>query len=1092
MKYGVNLQVVGKTEPQNLSHPGAWQTSQGTLGDLAAHIGRGHPWMPALLDGNRKRWQTNANHAEVLALDIDGGLTIAEAISHPFVAQYCGLGIETASSSPELHKFRLVFKLHQPATGWQTIRLLNRYLAEQVGAADPACKDASRFFFGAPGRQAFLLNETAQLPESFVSEAIAWHQGIEAEEARRAEQARRQWEAYQAANPEDSADDLIRSALAAIDPDCDYSTWIAIGMALAGMGDQWLQEWDAWSASSSSYKPRECSIKWRSFRGKRPAPEVIFGIAKRHGWRFPRRQRQQLPSARPLQRVEGANGAQLATLQQQAQAAAKRAWEKSRRYTPTAEISERYVSNVPSEELLRGDIAGLRSAMNSGKTEGLIKILAQTDRGAIAIGSRNSLLLQSCKRWGGFYHLHADSAFGLIADRQSRIACCIDSLLHFQDSDFDGKIVILDEVTSIVKHALLSSTLRDRRAPVLAKFEQAMIRAAQVIPWDGNNSDLAIDYLAQLRGPGCTVTKLLNTAPGDSINFELVRSLSADGKLLVSSQGAVIEKLGEALRAYRHVEHGPKAIAAVSDSQRLLEATDTLYSEQGYKVLRLDAKTLATPEGRALALNFTAYLEQERPDLVLLSPIAESGFDIPIRDYFAQGFAFFFGLIDTATQTQLLRRVRYCYNWSVSCPEYTRGDDWEGQRSPFARSLNKQMLEYLQADALAALDGSDRQELAAKFAQLLQAQSESPHHQTAVQLLAARNYERQHTRECLQQALEEAGHSVQLVDLEAPGATTDTEGINRAKAEIIEADSRAILAARDIGIKEACEIRARFQASLDDRRAAEKAFLKARLPGIENTAAWSWEFIAKALYTERGMIKRLERWWLLKNMGAARTRARQLWTEAIEGNAMLSDVRTDFRQLQALDRLGLADLCNGQGHDSNSEQVRQIWERCKRSKSLQNALGRSPGKLSPTNWAGCLARMVGIASKGTVKPRAERGGSGGDRTYVYQSPADDPMGAIVLNCIARRFEKYLSEPEGETSINQGLEADHLTSKKNTPMVLGDPPLVPAPSGLQPGAAVRWAAAGLTGRLVALTGTTASFEPAGGGLFYLPLADLQAG
>lgn len=293
---GINQKIVGKCDPQLLSYSGAWHPDRLTFSGLAAHISAGHPWMPALLDKGQRRFQHFANHAEVLALDIDDGLTIASAVDHPFVKQHCGLGIESASSSPEHEKFRLAFRLAAPVAGWRNVRACNVYLAHLVGSADRACKDASRYFFGAPGRKPFLLNEAVTLPPSFEADAISWHQALEAEEQRRAEEARRVWEEWKAANPGSNEDELIRSALVTIAPDCGYNDWIAIGMALAGMGDQWLHEWDAWSAGSSSYKPGECAQKWRSFRGKRPAPEVIFGIAKRHGWRFPRQERQQRPT----------------------------------------------------------------------------------------------------------------------------------------------------------------------------------------------------------------------------------------------------------------------------------------------------------------------------------------------------------------------------------------------------------------------------------------------------------------------------------------------------------------------------------------------------------------------------------------------------------------------------------------------------------------------------------------------------------------------------------------------------------------------------------------------------------------------------
>ncbi|MGB3496525.1 MAG: hypothetical protein WBA57_27605, partial [Elainellaceae cyanobacterium] len=168
---------------------------------------------------------------------------------------------------------------------------------------------------------------------------------------------------------------------------------------------------------------------------------------------------------------------------QQYKSASKAAWRRTKAFTPDREVFQRYVSIEPGE--LTYDIHAFLSTMGSGKTAEIARILSGIDAGAIAIGSRNSLLLQSCERWGGFYHLHNDSAFGLTADPHSRIACCIDSLLHFENHHFDGKILILDEVVSVIKHALLSSTLKDKRQKCLAKLEQAIKRASVVLAWDG-------------------------------------------------------------------------------------------------------------------------------------------------------------------------------------------------------------------------------------------------------------------------------------------------------------------------------------------------------------------------------------------------------------------------------------------------------------------------------------------------------------------------------------------------------------------------------------------------------------------------------
>ncbi|MBD1848404.1 PriCT-2 domain-containing protein [Cyanobacteria bacterium FACHB-63] len=310
--YGANFEIVGKADPQNLSHPGAFQQVTGKMRDLADHIAQGHPWMPGTLNEGQKRWQNNVVHADVLAIDVDNQtkvngekfyqhqMTIAEALDHPLVKTCCGLGIPSASCAEDesWDKYRLVFRPTARIEGWEQVRIANRYLAylldqnkpTENSIADPACKDASRFFYGAPGRRPFLLDESKRLPESFLEDALKWHQENEAQEAKQAEEVQQRWEQWQSKNKDQDSDALLYEALNTINPDCDYNDWIAIGMALSGMGEQWFSAWDAWSAGASNYNVGEMSSKWKSFRGKEGNPGVIFGIAERYGFKFPSRE----------------------------------------------------------------------------------------------------------------------------------------------------------------------------------------------------------------------------------------------------------------------------------------------------------------------------------------------------------------------------------------------------------------------------------------------------------------------------------------------------------------------------------------------------------------------------------------------------------------------------------------------------------------------------------------------------------------------------------------------------------------------------------------------------------------------------------
>ncbi|MBD2072410.1 PriCT-2 domain-containing protein [Phormidium sp. FACHB-592] len=293
--FGANHQIVGKCEPDKLSYPGAFQPTQGSFTDLANHIGKGHPWMPAVLDEGSRRLKRNANYAELVAVDIDSGLTIEQALELPFVTGHCALAIESASSTPEHNKFRLVFAYTELVKGYQTLEACQRYLIHLLKVADPACKDASRFFFGAPGRSPFVLNETATLSANFVEQAIAWQAGLERERQQQLEASRRRLEqrhaARAASGATDDTDELVAKALAVLPPRApgagiagNYELWRDVCWALKNhYGEaQAIAMVEAYSPSQHGWNVAQV-MRWDSSA----TLGTLFHHAQHYGFQFP-------------------------------------------------------------------------------------------------------------------------------------------------------------------------------------------------------------------------------------------------------------------------------------------------------------------------------------------------------------------------------------------------------------------------------------------------------------------------------------------------------------------------------------------------------------------------------------------------------------------------------------------------------------------------------------------------------------------------------------------------------------------------------------------------------------------------------------
>ena len=72
--------------------------------------------------------------------------------------------------------------------------------------------------------------------------------------------------------------------LNAISPDCDYGTWVNVGMALKYEGLDWTI-WDDWSRGGSKYRIGECERKWNSFKSSGITGGTLVHIAMQHGYK---------------------------------------------------------------------------------------------------------------------------------------------------------------------------------------------------------------------------------------------------------------------------------------------------------------------------------------------------------------------------------------------------------------------------------------------------------------------------------------------------------------------------------------------------------------------------------------------------------------------------------------------------------------------------------------------------------------------------------------------------------------------------------------------------------------------------------------
>ncbi|MBD2458800.1 PriCT-2 domain-containing protein [Nostoc sp. FACHB-87] len=302
---------------------------EGTLEDVQQHIKAGHAICAGLLSG---KWRSKANviGSHWLLLDIDNSsiardaegkpikddfgnsikvykhqLTIEEALAHPFIQKHCALMYTTASHKPDWHKFRLIFPLPQYVEGADTVEACTRFLMQQL-PHDPACKDASRVFYGNTEAEFLIVNPEVTLPTEWVTEAIAIAQKEREEYQQRITEIESRRQQFREISDVEGWDieQLIQQALSFIPPRSpgsgNYDECRQVLMALvnhygASEAEIIAEKWSP-SIPGTTWNIR---AKIRSFRRGGISIGTLFHIAKQYGFRFPQRQYE------PYQRDQG-------------------------------------------------------------------------------------------------------------------------------------------------------------------------------------------------------------------------------------------------------------------------------------------------------------------------------------------------------------------------------------------------------------------------------------------------------------------------------------------------------------------------------------------------------------------------------------------------------------------------------------------------------------------------------------------------------------------------------------------------------------------------------------------------------------------
>ncbi len=289
----VNRHHRDKTVGNPKHYRDGFQTKELTINGLAKAVKLGHAWSCATYD-HSMRSKANYQQAQLIGLDIDNGLTLNDALNHPFVKTYAKLIYTSAShqkqkgDSPPCDRFRIVFSASQPLNDLETYEQLVKAVMGHFREADEACKDASRYWAGNSQAEIFILDGNS-LPASLIDEAkeqakIQW----EAREKRRQETLARVNEQ----NP-DEVKSLALEALNFIPPrqpgSGTYEESLRVLMALTTIfgPTEAIAIAESWSPPIKGWNPAR---KIQGFRVGEVTAGTLFWIAQQHGFKFPEKQ----------------------------------------------------------------------------------------------------------------------------------------------------------------------------------------------------------------------------------------------------------------------------------------------------------------------------------------------------------------------------------------------------------------------------------------------------------------------------------------------------------------------------------------------------------------------------------------------------------------------------------------------------------------------------------------------------------------------------------------------------------------------------------------------------------------------------------
>lgn len=483
LKVSISKGFMNKTPINSkLAYQSGFTSCEISLFELGCAIDDGLTFSYQFRDGIRSA--ENFQATDILAIDIDYGMKISQAMENPIVKEYGSLLYTTFNHTLDRHRFRLIFILPRTITSPVELSAATRALSQRLGG-DKAATDAARMFHGCKNSNPELLEKS--ITESFLEELILDGKTIPVSES--------------------IAFDGSTASRSEYRPDKNL---------MVRMRDGQFVEASSLKTTTPIHCPFHDDQNPSAFvsRNKHNSVYLYCPKCQKTWW---------LTGGDPsivyfdnfeqvvMRLTEG-------SLPKKHQASLRTMFENPDMLRPeNVHVTSSEHLQIPE---LKDGITLIKSPKGSGKTTYLTNVLEDvirkyatleeyeentdpeddesffSEEKILLIGHRQALIGELCQRLRlNCYLDDKGKDYGEIWDRRNRYGVCLDSLWKIQDRRYD--IVVIDEVEQVLAH-FFSDTLGEKRYGMFGIFSKLIRSAKKVVALDADLGWITFTTLTDL------------------------------------------------------------------------------------------------------------------------------------------------------------------------------------------------------------------------------------------------------------------------------------------------------------------------------------------------------------------------------------------------------------------------------------------------------------------------------------------------------------------------------------------------------------------------------------------------------------------